>query len=57
MEQPTQFSAKPLSAQGNYSDKYQVCSNRVSHLSNSAEILPKVASGKEQEAASVNTLF
>ena len=57
MEQPTQFSAKPLSAQGNYDDKYQACNSRVLHLSNSAEILPKVASGKEQEAASVNTFF
>ena len=48
MERPTQFSAKPLSAQGNYGDKYQACSSRVLHLSNSVEILPKVASGKEQ---------
>ena len=55
MEQPTQFSAKPLSPQGNYGDKYQVCRSRILHLSNSAEILPKVASEKEQEAASVNT--
>ena len=54
IEQPTQFLAKPFSAQGNYGDKYQACSSRVLHLSNSAEILPKVASGKEQEAASVN---
>ena len=57
IEKPTQFSAKPLSPQGNYGDKYQACSSRVLHLSNSAEILPKVASVKEQEAASVNTLF
>ena len=57
IEQPTQFSAKPLSAQGNYGDKYQTYNSRVLHLSNSVEILPKAASGKEQEAASVNTLF
>ena len=58
MEQPTQFSAKPLSAQGNYGDKHQACSSRVLHLSNSAKILPKVASTsrKEQEAASVSRL-
>ena len=57
IEQPTQFLAKPLSAQGNYGDKYQACSSRVLHLFNSVEILPKVASGKEQVAASVNTFF
>ena len=57
IEQPTQFSAKPLSAQGNYSDKHQAHSSRVLHLSNSAKILPKFAAKKEQEAASVNGLF
>ena len=57
MEQPTQFSATPLSAQGSYGDEDQACSSRVLQLSNSAEILPSVASGREQEAASENTLF
>ena len=57
MEQPTQFSATPLSTQGSYGDEYQACSSRVLQLSNSAEILPRVASEKEQEAASENTLF
>ena len=55
MEQPTQFSATPLSVQVSYGDEYQVC--RVLLLSNSAEILPRVASEKEQEAVSENTLF
>ena len=44
IRQPTQLSAKLLSAQANYGDKYQACSSRVLQLSNSAEILPKVAS-------------
>ena len=57
MEQPTQFSATPLSAQGSYGDEYQACSSRVLQLSNSAKILPRVASEREQEAASENTLF
>ena len=48
-EQPTQFSATPLSTQGRYSDKYQACSSRVLQLSNSAEILPRIASEREQE--------
>ena len=39
IEQPTQFSAKPHSAEGNYGDKYQACSSRVLYLSNSVEIL------------------
>ena len=42
---------------GQWNDKYQACNSRVLHLSNSAEILPEVASGKKQEAASVNTFF
>ena len=57
MEQPTQFSAAPLSAQGSYGDEDQAWSSRVLQLSNSAEILPRVASGREQEAASENTFF
>ena len=57
MKQPTQFSATPLSVQGSYGDEYQVCSSRVLQLSNSAEILPRVASEREQEAVSENTLF
>ena len=57
MEQPTQFSATPLSAQGSYGDEYQACSSRVLQLANSAEILPIVASEREQEATSENTLF
>ena len=57
MKQPTQFSETPLSAQGSYGDKYQVCSSRVLQLSNSAEILLRVASEREEEAASKNTMF
>ena len=57
MQQPTEFSSTPLSAQGNYGDEYQTCSSRVLQLSNSAETLPRVASEKEQEAVSENTLF
>ena len=57
MEQPTQFSATPLSAQGSYGDEYQACSSRVLQLANSAETLPRVASEREQEAMSENTLF
>ena len=57
MEQPIQFSATPLSAQGSYGDEYQACSSRVLQLSISVEILPRVASEREQEAASENTLF
>ena len=33
MEQPTQFSVTPLSAQGSYGDEYQACSSRVLQLS------------------------
>ena len=55
MEQPTQFSATPLSVHGSYGDEYQGCSSRVLQLANSAEILPRVASDREQEAASENT--
>ena len=54
MEQPTQFSETPLSAHG---DEYQACSSRVLQLSISAKNLPRVASEKEQEVASKNTLF
>ena len=57
MEQPNQFSATPLSAQGSYGNEYQACSSRVLQLSNSVEILPRIASEREQEAASENTLF
>ena len=57
MEQPTQFSVTPLSTQGSYGDEYQACSSRVLQLSNSAEILPRVASEREQEATSENTIF
>ena len=42
---------------GSYGDEYQACSSRVLQLSNSAEILPRVASEREQEAASENTIF
>ena len=56
MRQPTEFSSTPLSAQGSYGDKYQACSSRVFQLPNSAETLLRVASEKEQEAASENTL-
>ena len=56
-EQPTQFAATPLSAQGSYSDEYQACSSRGMQLSNSAEILLRIASEKEQEVVSENTLF
>ena len=44
MEQPTQFSGNTPQAQGSYGDKYQACSGRFLQLSNSAEILPRVAS-------------
>ena len=57
MEQPTQFPATPLSAQGSYGDECQVCSSRFLQLSNSAGILPRVASEREQEAASENAIF
>ena len=57
LSNPTQFSATPLSAQGSYGDEYQACSSRVLQLSNSAEILLRVASEREQEAPSKNTLF
>ena len=57
MQQPTEFSSTSLSAQGSYGEEYQACSSRVLQLSNSAETLPRVASEKEQEAASENTLF
>ena len=57
MQQPTQFSSAPISAQGSYGDEYQACSSRVLQLSNSAETLSRVASEKEQEAASEKTLF
>ena len=57
MKQPTQFSATPLSAQGSYGDEYQARSSRVLWLSNSAAILPRVASEREQETASENSIF
>ena len=56
MEQSTQFLATPISTQGSYGDEYQAYS-RVLQLSNSAEILLRVASEREQEAASENTIF
>ena len=56
MEQPTQFSATPLYAQGSYGDEYQAYGSRVLQLSNSAEILQRVASERGQEAVSENTL-
>ena len=39
MQQPTIFSATPLSAQGSYGDECQACSSRVLQLSNSVENL------------------
>ena len=47
MEQPTQFSATRLSAQGSYGDKYQACSSRIL----------RVASEREQEAARPKTHY
>ena len=57
MQQPTQFSATPLSAQGSYGDECQASSSRVLQLSNSVEIFSKVASEREQEATSENKIF
>ena len=57
MEQPTQFLVTPISVQGSYGDEYQACSSRVLQLSNSAEILLRIASEREQEVVSENTLF
>ena len=57
MQQPTQFSATPLSAQGSYGDECQASSSRVLQLSKSAEILLRVASEREQEVAFENTIF
>ena len=57
VEQPTQFTATPLSAQGSYGDEHQACSSRVLQLSDSAEILPRVTSEREQEAASKNNIL
>ena len=54
MEQPIQFSATPLST---YRDKYQACSSRVLQLSNSTEILPRVAPEREQKVASKNNII
>ena len=56
-ERPTRFSATSLSVQGSYGYEYQACSSRVLQLSNSAKILPRVASEKEQKAASDNASF
>ena len=47
------FSTTPISIQASYSDEYQAYGNRIL-LPDSAEILPKVASEKEQEAAFEN---
>ena len=57
MQQPTQFSATPLSAQGSYGNECQAYSNRVLQLSNSVEIFSRVASEREQEATPENTIF
>ena len=57
MQQPTQFSSTPLSAQGSYGDECQACSSRVLQLSNSVEIFSRVASEREQEATSENQIF
>ena len=57
MQQPTIFSATPLSAQGSYGDECQACSSRVLQLSNSVEIFSRVASEREQEATSENKIF
>ena len=58
MQQPTIFSATPLSAQGSYVDECQACSSRVLQHSNSVEIFSRVsASEREQEATSENQIF
>ena len=57
MQQPTVFSATPLSAQGSYGNECQACSSRVLQLSNSVEIFARVASEREQEATSENKIF
>ena len=57
MQQPTIFSATPLSAQGSNGDECQACSSRVLQLSNSVEIFSRVASEREQEATSENKIF
>ena len=57
MQQPTIFSATPLSAQGSYGDECQACSSRDLQLSNSVEIFLRVASEREQEATSENKIF
>ena len=57
MQQPTAFSATPLSAQGSYGNECQACSSRVLQLSNSVEIFARVASEREQEATSENKIF
>ena len=57
MQQPTTFSATPLSTQGSYGDECQACSSRVLQLSNSVEIFSRVASEREQEATSENKIF
>ena len=48
------FGNIPLSTHGY---EYQVCSSRVLQLSNSGEILLRVASEREQEVVSENTIF
>ena len=57
MQQSTQFSSTPLSTQDSYGDEYQACSSRILQLFYTAEILPRVASEREQEAVSENTSF
>ena len=54
---PLNFSAAPLNLQSSYSDKYQVHGSRVLQFSNSVETLLRVASKKEQVAASESTSF
>ena len=57
MQQPTQFSATPHSAQASYGDECQACSSRVLQLPNSVEIFSRVASERKQEAMSENKIF
>ena len=59
MEQPMHsiFGNTPQRPKQLYRDEYQASSSRVLQLSNSAEILPRVASEREQEAASENSKF
>ena len=51
------FGSTPLHPRQLRQDECQACSSRVLQLSSIAEILLRVASEREQEAASENTLF